>query len=124
MEALIARLALGHPWLPADTLRTDRVSATRSSLVPLSLVHLLMVSPFLSPANLFHMMHAKADVVGMTKRVAPFLDWLRATTVEPQQGISSLTIVDLFNSTMAQRQGIRTILVPSPPLHSLQDRRS
>ena len=61
------------------------------------------------------MMHAKANTVGMTQRVSPFLDWLRATTVEPQQGIAALTRVDLVNSTMAQRQGIRTSLVPPPP---------
>ena len=47
MEAIIARLSLGHPWLPADTLRPERVSVPRSSLSPLALVHPLMFSPFL-----------------------------------------------------------------------------
>ena len=122
MEALVARLALGNPRLPADTLQLERVSVPRSSLAPPYLVHPLMVSPFLAPVTLCYMMHAKADAVEMTQRVAPFLDWLRATTVEPQKGIATLTILDLTNSTMSQRQGIRTILVP-PPLyfHSLQD---
>ena len=84
MEALIARLNLGHPWLPADTPRPERVSVPRSPFYPLSLVHLLMVSPILAPATLWHMMHAKADAVGMKHGLAPFLDWLRATTVKPQ----------------------------------------
>ena len=84
IEALIARLALGHPWLPADTPRLERVSVPRSSLEPLSLVHPLMVSPVLAPATSCHMMHAKADAVGMKQGVAPFLDWLRATRVKPQ----------------------------------------
>ena len=74
MEALIARLALGHPWLPADTLQPERVSVTRYSLSPLSLVHPLMVSPILVPATLWHMMHAKSDAVGMKQGVAPLLD--------------------------------------------------
>ena len=69
------------------------------------------------------MMHAKAEEVGMTQRVAPFLDWLRMTMVDPQQGIAAVTIVDLVNSTMAQRQGIRTILYPLP-LRILQASRS
>ena len=84
MEALIARLALGHPWIPADTLRPERVSVPRSSLDSLYLVHMLMVSPFLAPATSWHMMYTKADAVGMKQEVAPFLDWLRATTVKPQ----------------------------------------
>ena len=84
MEALIARLVLGYPWLPANTLRPERVYVPRSSLDPLSLVHPLMVTQFLDPATLWHMMHAKSDAVGMKQGVAPFLDWLRATTVKPQ----------------------------------------
>ena len=112
---MIARLALGHPQLPVDTLRPERVSVLGSSLSPLSLVHPLMVSPLLAPATLCHMMHAKANAVGMTQQVSPFSDWLRATTVEPQQGISDLASVDLADSNMAQCQGISTSLVPPPP---------
>ena len=65
MEALIVRLALGYPWLPADTPRPERVSVPRSSLAPLSLVQPLIVSPFLSPATSWHMMHTKSDAVSM-----------------------------------------------------------
>ena len=74
MEALIARLALGHPRLSVDTLRLERVSVPRPFLAPLYLLHLLMVSPFLLPATSWHMMHAKANAVEMTQQVAPFLD--------------------------------------------------
>ena len=64
------------------------------------------------------MMHAKANAVGMTQQVANFLEWLRAMTVDPQQGIAALTSVDLYNSTMAQWNGIRTRLAPLPtPTH-------
>ena len=84
MEALIARLARGHTWLPADTPRPERVSVPRSSLASLSLVHLLMFSPFMEPATSWHMIHAKSDAVGMKQGVSPFLDWMRATTVKPQ----------------------------------------
>ena len=115
MEALLAHLTPGHPWLPEDTQQLDRLSVPLDSLSPLSLLHLLMVSPFLVPDTEWHMMHAKVDVMGMTQRMAPFLDWLRAVAVEPQQGIATLTIVDLANSTLAQRQGISTSLVPPPP---------
>ena len=58
------------------------------------------------------MMHAKADAVGMTQQVEHFLDWLRATTVDPHQGIDALTSMDLYDSTMAQWNGIRTRLAP------------
>ena len=115
MEDLIAHLSLGNPQLPVNTPRLERVSITRSSLAPLSLVHPLIVSPFLAPANLWHMMHAKSDAVGMTQQVAPLLDCLRATAVEHQQGISSLTSVDLDDSTMAHWKVIRTCLVPLLP---------
>ena len=82
MKALIARLALGHPWLPVDTPRPERVSVPRSSLAPLSLVHPLMVFPILEPATSLHMMHANSNVVGMKQGVAPLFDWMRATTVK------------------------------------------
>ena len=83
MENLMERLAPGHLCLPLDTPRPDRVSLPRASLDPLSLVHLLIVSPFLAPATVWHMMHEKSEAMGMTQRVAPFLDCLRAATVEP-----------------------------------------
>ena len=74
-----------------------------------------MVSPFLAPATVWHMMHAKSETMGMIQRVAPFLDWLRAATVDPQQGIAALTSVDLADTTLVQRQGIRMRLIPLPP---------
>ena len=74
-----------------------------------------MVSPFLAPATVWNMMHAKPDSMGMTQRVALFLDWSRAATVDPQQGIATLTSVDLTDATLAQRQGVRMSLAPLPP---------
>ena len=58
------------------------VSVLQVSLSPLSLVHPLMVSLFLSPSTAWHMMHVNADTMGITQWVAPFMDWLRAATVE------------------------------------------
>ena len=52
----------------------------------------------------------------MIQRVAPFLDWLRAATIDPLQGIAALTDVDRSDTMLAQLQSIRTSLVP-PPLH-------
>ena len=84
MEALLGCLAPGHPRLDADTQNPERVSVQRAYLSPLSLVHPLMVSLFLSPLTAWHMMHMKDDAMGITQRVAPFMDWLRAATVDPQ----------------------------------------
>ena len=61
------------------------------------------------------MMHTKANDMGMTQRVALFLDWLRVGRIEPQKGIATLNREELANSTLAQSQGIRTSLVPPPP---------
>ena len=60
-------------------------------------------------------MHAKSDAIGMTQWVAPFLNWLRVVTIDPLQGIAALIRVDLADSTLEQRQGIRTSLVLLPP---------
>ena len=116
MEDLLARLSPGHPRLPQDTQRTERFSVPWASLAPLSLLHPLMFSLFLAPATVWHMMHTKFDTMGMILRVAPFLVWLRAETIEPLQGISALTSLNLTDAILAQLQGIRTSLV-SPPLH-------
>ena len=48
------------------------------------------------------MMHSKDNTMGITQRVAPFLDWLRLATVGPQQGIANFTSVDLVDATLAQ----------------------
>ena len=117
MEALLSHLTPGHPQLPPETPRPYRVSVPRVSLVPLSLLHPLMVSPFLLLATVWHMMHTKAYAMGMNQQVAQLLDWLRAATVDPQLGIAALTSVDLVDATLPQRQGIRMSPVPPPPHH-------
>ena len=109
------RLAPVHPRMAAYTQSPERVCILQDYLVPLTPVHLLMVSKYLSPSSAWHMMHTKAEAMGMTPCVASFMDWLRAETVAPQQGIAALTIVDLYDSTMAQWNGIRTRLAPLPP---------
>ena len=84
MEVLMSHLSPGHPRLPPENPIPYTVPVPWASLPTPSLVHPLMVSPFLAPATTCHMMHAKDDAVGMTQRVAPFLSWLRASTVDPQ----------------------------------------
>ena len=103
MEALLARLAPVHHRLPPDTPRNRESLCTPGVPGPLSLVHPLMVSPFLVLTTAWHMMHAKADAMGMTHQVAPFLNWFRAATLEPLKGIASLTSVDLADSMLEQR---------------------
>ena len=115
MKALLARLVPIYPHIPPNTPRTERVSVPLASLASLSLVHTLMISLFLAPATACNMMHKKADAMGMNQHVAPFLDWLRVTTIEPLQGVAALTSVELTDAMMAQQQGIMTSLVPTPP---------
>ena len=116
----MARLAPVHPRLPPDTPITDRVSLSQESLYPLSLFHPLMVSPFLEPTTAWHTIHAKADATGMNQRVALLLDWSRAATIEPLKGTTALTSAELTDATLLQQQGIRTSLVPPPPLRTPQ----
>ena len=114
MEAALACLAPEHSRMAEETPSQERVSVPQAPLSPLSMVHPLMVSPFLSPSNVWHTMNAKADTMGITQRVKPFMEWLRASTVDPQQGISALTSVDPTNTTLEQSQGIRKSLAPPP----------
>ena len=103
MEAVLERLAPGHPRIETETPRTERVLVTQASLSPLSLFHLMMVFPLLSPSTAWYMMHAKADAMGTIQRVTPFMEWMRVETVEPQQVIADLTGVDLSNTMLEQR---------------------
>ena len=73
-----------------------------------------MVSPFLAPATVWHVIHVKADAMVMTQQVAPFLNWFRVATIESLQVIAALTSVDLDDSMLEQQHGIRTSLVPPP----------
>ena len=98
--------------MAADTERPERVSVPLGSLASLSMVHPLMVALFLSPSNVWQMMHTKAKAMGITQLVMPFVVWVREATIESQQGINSLTSVDLADTTLEQRQGIRKSLPP------------
>ena len=123
MDTLLVRLTPVHPHLPPDTPITDRVSITQAYLAPLDLFHPLMVSPFLAPSNAWHMMHVKAEAMGITQQMIPFMQWLRATTVAPQQVIDAITTVYLVDAILEQRQDIWSIpapaLHPSPPSQAL-----
>ena len=103
MEAALAHLVPGRTRLAKDTPKLDMISVTQTSPAPLSLVHPLMVDPFLLPSNECHMMHAKADAMGTIQRVTPFMEWMRVETVEPQQVIANLTGMDLSNTMLEQR---------------------
>ena len=59
-----------------------------------------MLSPFLSLFNVWHMMHAKVEAMGITQQMIPFMQWLRATGVTPQKGMNALTTVDLEDAIM------------------------
>ena len=115
MEAVLVHLAPGQTRLANYNPRPDRVSEPRASLDPLFLVHLLMVSLFLSLSNVWQMMYTKADTMGITQRMTPFMECLKAATVDPHQGITALTLVDLVDTTLEQMQWIRTSLVPPLP---------
>ena len=114
MEAVLVHLAPGQPRLANYNPRPYRVSEPRASLDPLFLVHLMMVSLFLLLSNAWHMMYAKADTMGITQRMTPFMECLKAATVDLHQGITALTLVDLVDTTLEQMQWIRTSLVPPP----------
>ena len=74
-----------------------------------------MIDPFLSPSNAWHVMHTKAEAMGITQRVIPFMDWLREATVKPHHGINALTIMYPADTIPDQKQGIWTSLAPTPP---------
>ena len=114
MGAALARLAPGHPRLAADTTSPEIVSVPLASPASLFLVHALIVSLFLSPSNKWHMMYANANAKDISQRLISFIEWFREATVDPQQGVNSLSSVDLEDTKLEQRQGIRTSLAPPP----------
>ena len=52
-------------------------------------------------------MHTKAYKMGITQQMTPFMEYLRAETGKPHQGIAYLTSVDLGETTLEQSQGIQ-----------------
>ena len=87
---------------------TERVSVPWVSLAPLSLVQFLTVPQLLLSSKAWHIIHTKADAIGITQRVTPFMEWLRTTTGKPKKGTAALTSVDLVETTLEQRQRIQT----------------
>ena len=93
----MSRLDPGHPRLAVNTPNPERVSVPWASLSPIALVHLLMAPPLLLPYTAWHMMRTKADAMGITQWVTPLMEWLRAASVDPQQGISVVEAGDKKN---------------------------
>ena len=108
----MSRLDPGHPRLAVNTPNPERVSVPWASLSPIALVHLLMAPPLLLPYTAWHMMRTKADAMGITQWVTPLMEWLRAASVDPQQGIS---VVEAGDKKIH-------VLPPPPPLHGHQAR--
>ena len=116
-EAAFSHLPPGTPHLPPDTPKPERVLLPLISIAPLSLVHLLLASPFLSPENTWHLLVARVQSLGIAQWVGPFMEWIGACTVASPSLLDALVRVDLADTAFEQRHGIRKLLVTSlPPL--------
>ena len=115
IEAALTLLPLGTPRHPNNTPNPEKVRLPLVSAAPLSLVYILMSAPFLSMANVCHMLDKNVQAMGITQQVVPFMDWLRVCTISPERSIEILISVDIADSSLEQRQDIRTRLVPPPP---------
>ena len=116
MYQALAIILTGTSCLPLGTSTPYKVKFLISSIAPISLVHPLVASLFLSPENVCFLITTRVQFLGMAQRVRPFLEWILASTVTPPQTVGAFSIVNLSDSTMQQSQDTRKIIVsPLPP---------
>ena len=51
LNQALVRTALGTPSIPKQTEISNKISATRTSIVPLNIIHPLLCYPFLYPTS-------------------------------------------------------------------------
>ena len=113
LDQALSTTGPGAARLPNSTVTSDMVA--KVTIVPLALVHPLPRSPFLIPANVWNLIAARAASMGLERRVAPFLQWLRAQTTRQEAAIKALIRVDLADSTLQARQDLKNKLIPPLP---------
>ena len=114
-EAAATFIPLLITHLPNNTPNPERLLVPLVSVDPLSLIHTLMNTPFLSLANVWYILDAKVQEMVISQQLVLFIEWLQACTFTPQRSIDALISVDLVDLTLEQRQEIRTHLIPPPP---------
>ena len=111
---------LGTHRLTTQMNTTDRLCMMLVSIVPPDLVHPLLASTFLSPANAWCLLATRVESLGHGLRVDPFMDWIWSCTVAPTRTSNHLSRSYLTVSTLNQRQDIMKQLALSPaPFGSL-----
>ena len=96
-----------------DTNRGDDIRSI-SIYYPLGSCAIVTHPPFLSPSKIWPLLTIRDESLGHGLRVQTFMEWLQACTVELAWTLKSLTIVDLADTTLLQRQEIMERLVPRP----------
>ena len=99
---MLARLPPGMPLLPHTTPNQGRVQLPLASVAPLSLVHPLLASLFLTPTNVLHLISRVQSPV-ISQRVGIFMAWLSACTIAPTRTVNALISVDLADARLEQR---------------------
>ena len=68
-----AAIVPGVPRLQKATTSSTTVAVCKIMIAPLALVHLLLGLPFLTPINTWNLISARAESLGMERRVTPLL---------------------------------------------------
>ena len=98
LEEVFSRLPPVIPFLLNDIPKPDRVQMPLVSFTPFPLVHPLLASPFLSPANVWNMIATMVQALGIAQRVVPLMEWLRTCTVTSLRTTDALVRVDLVDA--------------------------
>ena len=115
LNTALATTGPGVTRLPEDTAALDTVAVCKTAIALLSLVHLLLGSPFLTPINAWNLVAARATCLGLEHRVTPLLHWLRAQTSANAEAVDALSRVALADPTLQARKELRDMIIPSPP---------
>ena len=70
----------GTARLPDAIMTSDMFAVPGVAIAPLLLVHPLLRPPFLTPANAWNLIAARAASLGLERRVTPLLQLLMAQT--------------------------------------------
>ena len=116
LDVALADTGPGTARIPEATASPETVASVNITIDPLTLVHPLLRSPFLTPVKAWNLIPVRAASLVLERRVTSLLHCIRDQTSSHAKAVDALSSVDLTNLTLQVRQELKDKIIPPPPL--------
>ena len=106
----VAKLQPRDTSIPEASPGAATISLPHACIAPLTLAHLILTAPYLSPAAAYALLAARVDAP-----LKPLMTWLRASLYAARPGVTSPPPLELSDHITVSRQNMLKATVPCTP---------